>query len=103
MKAFHDLIGMPLVTLDEGKRLGKLRGLDFDGASGRVQGLYFAGDDGQPDGMVPWSAVRSLGRDAVTISPRQPCRPAPPLPIWVSGRMCGTGRWSRKTGTGWAW
>jgi uncharacterized protein YrrD len=67
MRAFHDLIGMPLVAVDEGKRLGTLRGLEFDGSSGQVQGLYFTGGDGQPDGMLPWSAVRSVGRDAITV------------------------------------
>lgn len=67
MKALHELIGMPLVTLDEGKRLGTLRALELEGTTGQVQGVYCAGGDGHPDGMIPWGAVRSVGRDAITV------------------------------------
>lgn len=67
MKTFSQLLGMPLVTVAEGIRLGMLRGLDFDATDGQIRSLYFSGEQGRADGVLPWSAVRTVGQDAITI------------------------------------
>lgn len=67
MKTIHELLGMPLVAVAEGVRLGTLRGLDFNAADGQIRGLYFAGAAGRADGVLPWSAVVAVGADAITI------------------------------------
>lgn len=67
MKTIHDLLGMPLVTVQEGIRLGTLRGLEFSAADGRIRYLHFDGTDTRSDGVLPWASVRSVGPDAITI------------------------------------
>jgi sporulation protein YlmC with PRC-barrel domain len=67
VKTIHELLGMPLVTVAEGVRLGTLRGLDFDAADGQIRGLFFAGAAGRADGVLPWSAVVGVGADAITV------------------------------------
>lgn len=58
---------MSVLTLDEGIRLGKLKGLELDFAKGQIEYLHFDGSGNRPDGLIPWSAVRSVGEDAITI------------------------------------
>lgn len=67
MKTIHDLVGMPLVTVAEGLRLGALNGVEFHAAGGQVRYLLFKGAETRADGVVPWSAVRSVGSDAITV------------------------------------
>jgi sporulation protein YlmC with PRC-barrel domain len=57
---------MPIVTVEEGRRIGTLKGAAVDVARGRLAYLRFAGE-GRPDGVVPWNAVRAVGTDAITI------------------------------------
>jgi uncharacterized protein YrrD len=67
MKSIHDLLGMPLVTVGEGVRLGKLQGVAVDTAEGRIRYLCFDGAETRSDGVLPWEAVRTVGKDAITI------------------------------------
>ena len=67
MKTLHDLLGMPLVTVQEGLRLGTLKGLEFNAADGRIRYLHFEGADTRADGVLPWASVRSVGTDAITV------------------------------------
>ena len=67
MKSFHDLLGMPLVTVQEGTRLGTLKGLEFNAADGQVRYLSFDGAETRADGVLPWESVRSVGADAITV------------------------------------
>jgi sporulation protein YlmC with PRC-barrel domain len=61
-----ELLGMPIVTVHEGMRLGRADGVEIDPAEGRVAYLKFKGDD-RPDGLIPWSSIRAIGKDAVTV------------------------------------
>ncbi|HEY3282496.1 MAG TPA: PRC-barrel domain-containing protein [Armatimonadota bacterium] len=67
MKTLHDLLGMPLMTVQEGLRLGTLKGLEFAAADGRVRYLHFVGAETRADGVLPWASVRSVGTDAITV------------------------------------
>jgi uncharacterized protein YrrD len=67
MKTIHDLVGMPLVTVAEGLRLGVLHGVEFDATGGQIRYLLFKGAETRADGVVPWSAVRKVGSDAITV------------------------------------
>lgn len=66
MRRIEDLLGMPLVSVAEGRQVGKLKGLEIDMRDGRVAYLRFEGE-GRAGGVVPWGAVRSVGADAITI------------------------------------
>jgi sporulation protein YlmC with PRC-barrel domain len=57
---------MPIVTVDEGQRLGRVNGVEYDPERGRIVYLKFEGD-GRKDGLVPWQSVRAVGHDAVTV------------------------------------
>lgn len=67
MKTIHELVGMPLVTVQEGIRLGTLKGVEFDAAEGRIRYLLFEGAAGRADGVLPWDAIRRMGSDAITV------------------------------------
>lgn len=67
MKTLQQLMGMPVVTVLEGLRLGTLKGVEFNAADGQIRYLLFDGADTRADGVVPWSAVRSVGADAITV------------------------------------
>ena len=68
MKTLHDLLGMPLVTVQEGLRLGTLKGLEFNPADGRIRYLHFDGADTRADGVLAWDSVRTVGADAITVA-----------------------------------
>lgn len=67
MKSIHDLLGMSLITVQEGTRLGTLQGVEIDTAKGRVRYLCFDGAETRADGVLPWSAVQAVGKDAITV------------------------------------
>lgn len=67
MKTIRELMGMPLVTVQEGLRLGTLKGVEFSAADGQIRYLHFDGADTRADGVLPWASVRSVGSDAITI------------------------------------
>ena len=67
MKRTDELLGMPVLTVQEGARLGKLKGVEIAYRDGQILYVQFDGADGRPDGMVHWSKVRAIGADAITI------------------------------------
>lgn len=67
MKSIGDLLGMPIVALDQGTRMGKVNGAEVDAREGRLRYLHFDGEGGRADGVIPWEAVRAVGTDAITI------------------------------------
>jgi sporulation protein YlmC with PRC-barrel domain len=62
-----ELKGMPMVSLAEGTRLGKLKGVEVDVREGFVRYLRLDGEGGRADGMIPWNMIHSFGKDAVTV------------------------------------
>jgi sporulation protein YlmC with PRC-barrel domain len=66
MRSVQKLLGMPIVTVGEGSRIGRLSGLDLDMRSGTVRFLRFHGE-GRVHGYIPWEALHSIGHDAITI------------------------------------
>lgn len=66
MKPIDELLGMSVLTLKEGARLGSLRGVEIDPLEGRVRYLRFA-EHGRREGYIPWEAVHSIGADAITV------------------------------------
>lgn len=63
----QDLLGMPLVAVDRGVRLGTIQGVELDPNIGRLRYVRVKAEDRRPDGVVPWEALRAIGRDAVTV------------------------------------
>src|SRR5687768_5193836 len=64
MKA-SDLKGMPVLSMNEGARVGHVKDLLLDTTALRVAMLLLSTPDGES--LVPFDKVRSLGSDAVTI------------------------------------
>lgn len=67
MKRIDDLFGMPIVTVAEGRRVGRLKAVEVDVTQGQIAYLRFDAEGSRADGVVPWNAVRSIGTDAITI------------------------------------
>lgn len=67
MRSILKILGLPLVTVGEGTRLGALNGVAIDTAGGRLRYLHFDGARTRADGVIPWEAVRSIGEDAITV------------------------------------
>lgn len=63
----QELLGMPLVAVDRGIRLGSIQGVELDPNLGRLRYVRVKAEDHRPDAVVPWEALRSIGRDAVTV------------------------------------
>jgi uncharacterized protein YrrD len=52
--------------VDEGQRLGRVSGVEYDPERGRIAYLKFEGE-GRKNGLIPWQALRAVGADAVTV------------------------------------
>lgn len=63
----QELLGMPVVALDRGVRLGTVKGVELDPNQGQIRYLRIDADDHRPDGVIPWDRLHSIGRDAVTV------------------------------------
>jgi sporulation protein YlmC with PRC-barrel domain len=68
VKSIQELLGMPLVTVQEGVRLGTVKAVAVNPAEGRIRYLEFDGADSRADGVVPWDSVHAVGADAITVS-----------------------------------
>lgn len=68
MRRMEEVLNMPLVTVQEGTRLGRITGAELDTAGGWVRYLRFRGEGRGPGGMLPWIAVQNVGTDAVTVT-----------------------------------
>jgi len=67
VKRIEQLLGMPVVSVSDGVRLGRVDGVQLDPADGRILYLQYKGDHKHQDGVIPWKGIRSIGADAVTV------------------------------------
>lgn len=67
MKRIEDLLGMPILTVAEGRRIGRLKGVEIDTEAARIAYLRFDSEGSRADGVIPWNGVRAVGSDAITI------------------------------------
>jgi sporulation protein YlmC with PRC-barrel domain len=70
VKRIEDLLGMPVLAVEEGARLGRLAGVEVDVIDGRIRYLRVDGEGRRAESFVPWDAVRSVGQDAITVDSR---------------------------------
>lgn len=63
----QELLSMPVVAIDSGVRLGVVQGVELDPQLGQLRYLRIDSADRRPDAVIPWTALRSIGRDAVTV------------------------------------
>jgi uncharacterized protein YrrD len=68
MRRARTIVGLPVISLAEGLRLGEIRDIVFDPDRRRIAGLVITEATWRRDAeIVPIDRVRSFGRDAVTI------------------------------------
>src|SRR5712692_1989481 len=68
MRRARTLIGLPIISLAEGIRVGEIRDLVFDPDRRTIAALVVSEASWRRDAeIVPLDRVRSFGRDAVTI------------------------------------
>jgi uncharacterized protein YrrD len=68
MRRARTIIGLPVVSLAEGIRVGEIRDVVFDPERQRIAGLIVAEATWRHDAeVVPIDRIRSFGRDAITI------------------------------------
>ena len=70
MKNSREIIGLPVIELSEGKALGRVSGLVVDPASGRIEAFQVGEKSLLKNKMqlVPFSKVKSIGQDAITLN-----------------------------------
>lgn len=68
MRRIEEILKMPIITVQEGTRLGTVNGAELDMTEGRVAYLRYRGEGRTSEGLIPWSAVRSVGGDTVTVT-----------------------------------
>lgn len=69
MRRARSVIGLPIVSLAEGLRVGEVRDLVFDPDGHTVAALVVSEASWRHDAeLIPIEKIRSFGRDAVTIS-----------------------------------
>lgn len=64
MKKGRDIVNLPVITLENGRRLGYVSELRYSGK--QAEGLYVKGE-GKGNYYIPLASVRNLGRDAVMV------------------------------------
>ena len=67
MKAIEKLLGMPVVTTQDGSRLGTLEGVEIDPAASHLAYLRLDRPSRRDPALVPWAAVRSVGADVILL------------------------------------
>src|SRR5437879_6764975 len=68
MRRARTIVGLPIISLAEGVQAGKVRDLVFDPAKRTIAALVVSDATWRHDAeLIPIEAVRSFGRDAVTI------------------------------------
>lgn len=66
------VLGMEVISIQEGANLGQVRQVLLDGKSYRVQGfLVERRKQGKEERILPFSAVHSFGEDSITIESQQ--------------------------------
>jgi uncharacterized protein YrrD len=81
MRAGKDVVGLPLITRDNGTKVGKVRDLILNQGSTQVLGVLVEerGLVGSAR-VIPWSSVQTLGLDAVIIDDEASVKKASELP-----------------------
>jgi sporulation protein YlmC with PRC-barrel domain len=74
VKRIEELLGMPIMTVQEGLRLGTVKGVELDTAEGRIRYLHFDGAGNRTDGIIAWESLRSVGSDAITVDSKDVVR-----------------------------
>lgn len=69
---------MPVVAVARGVRLGTVQGVELDPQAGQLRYLRVKAEDHRPDGVISWTDLRSIGRDAVTVETPQALQEAIP-------------------------
>ncbi|MGV3724486.1 MAG: PRC-barrel domain-containing protein [Actinomycetota bacterium] len=64
----HELVGMPVMALDTGSRLGIIKGVELQMSEARVYYVRVDRPGRKDDGIIPWAALHAVGQDAVTVS-----------------------------------
>lgn len=68
MRRARSIVGLPIISLGEGLRVGEVRDLIFDPENRSVAALVVSEASWRRDAeLVPIEKVRSFGRDAITI------------------------------------
>jgi uncharacterized protein YrrD len=67
MQRVTDVVGKPIVSAENGERVGKVSDVLLDEESRHVIGLVVAGGVLASEQVVPFSEVQTLGRDAVLV------------------------------------
>ncbi len=68
MKKSNDIIGLPLVSITEGVKAGKVQGTIIDPQSKEVAALLVEDEEWYKGAkIVPFNAIRSIGEDAIII------------------------------------
>lgn len=68
MRRARTIIGLPIISLSEGVRVGEIRDVVFDPAKRTIAALVISEVNWRHDAeLIPIDRVRSFGRDAVTI------------------------------------
>jgi sporulation protein YlmC with PRC-barrel domain len=65
---FRELIGLPVVALDTGSRLGTIRGVELQMSEARIYYVRVDRPGRKDDGIIPWSALHAVGQDAITVA-----------------------------------
>ncbi len=67
------LRGMPVISIDDAKRLGEVRDVLVDTENQRVAALDLKGPSGHAGSTVPVDDIHSIGKDAITLrdTPRE--------------------------------
>jgi sporulation protein YlmC with PRC-barrel domain len=68
MWPIEKLLGMPAVTIRDGRRLGTLEGVEIDPATSRIAYLRLERPSRREPVLVPWEAVQSVGTDVILIA-----------------------------------
>ncbi len=68
MRRIEEILKMPIITVQEGTRLGTVSGAELDMTEGRVAYIRYRGEGRNPEGLIPWSAIRSIGGDTLTVT-----------------------------------
>lgn len=67
MRKIEDLLGMPVLSTAEGRRLGKVEGVELAPQEGHVCYLCLKPEDHDAGRLIPWSEIDSIGQDVVLV------------------------------------
>jgi len=83
MRMVTDLIGLPVVSMDGGEKMGTVKDVLIDTEGLCATALLVSGDAGR--GGLPFNKILSIGPDAITVESAKPI-------FWASATKPGPGR-----------